>query len=215
MCSSTCEIIYEILKFYNYALSTENQGKLYSGIITDTNNFTVGNIGGRTHLIVSEIVENINRNEIYRHFLQNNSLKQMQMLSVAIENLKSFENSQILMSHIDKLVSEEKNASFEDFASIVNELSKISNSKLICFIYPKGNSYYVSLRAQPGFDVSQIAAKNNGGGHTGAAAFLTDIEDVFKITPLSLANMHSEATLVALNTPLIFKSITFSNISSV
>lgn len=192
MCSSTCEIIYSILKFYNYDISTKNQGKLYAGIITDTNNFTVGNIGKNTYLVISEIIDNINPNNIYKHFLQNNSLKQMEMLSIAINNLKSYNNSQILISNISKEQSKQKNASFEDFAIVVNELSKISNSKLICFIYPKNDLYYVSMRAKPEFDVSKIAVKYNGGGHTGAAAFLTEINNLSEIETTILKEFKSQ-----------------------
>lgn len=181
MSSSTCEIIYKILKYFNYEISVENQGKLYAGIITDTNNFSVGNISQETHLIVSEIIDNINQNEIYKHFLQNTSLKQMEMLSLAIQNLKSYDNSQILISNISKDIAKQTNATFEDFSTIVNELIKISNSKLICFIYPKGDSYYVSLRAKSEYDVSQIAVKFNGGGHVGAAAFLSNNDNLSQI----------------------------------
>ena len=69
LCSSTCEIVYNILNSFNFEISKANQGKLYAGLITDTNNFTVGKITNTTFKIASEFTDNINREEIYKAFL--------------------------------------------------------------------------------------------------------------------------------------------------
>ena len=70
-CSSTCEIIYSILKHFKYCISIEDQGKLYAGIITDSNNFTVGTFNKKTFKITSEFIDNINKDGIHKHFLKN------------------------------------------------------------------------------------------------------------------------------------------------
>ena len=87
ICSSTCEIIYNICETFNYTIPNANQGKLYAGIIADTNNFSVGEISERTFITASKLCSNINRAEIYSTFLASNSLKNMQMLALAIQNL--------------------------------------------------------------------------------------------------------------------------------
>ena len=110
--SSTCEIIYSILKSFKYNISPENQGKLYAGIITDTNNFTVGNITPLSFKIAGEFSNNINRENIYNHFLANNSLKNMQLLSLAIQNTVTFEHGQIIISHITHEQSQKFKATF-------------------------------------------------------------------------------------------------------
>ena len=203
MCSSTCEIIYSILKDFNYEINRKNQGKLYAGIITDTNNFTVGNITKRTHLIVSEIIENIKSNDIYNTFLQNTTAKQMKMLSLAINNLKYFQDNKILISHITKEEAEQYNTTFEDFANIIKELSTIEKSILVCFIYPKHNNYYVSLRAKPSFDVSSIAVKFQGGGHKGAAAYLSN-KTIYEIEQEILNELTNELKSKNVETKRIF-----------
>ena len=73
--SSNCEIIYSIFKHFKQEISVENQGKLYAGLITDTNNFTVGRITSKTFKIASEFEPNIEREAIYNNFLANNTLK--------------------------------------------------------------------------------------------------------------------------------------------
>lgn len=169
--SSTCEIIYDILKQFKFNISKENQGKIYAGLITDTNNFTVGKINKRTFKIASEVESNINRENIYNNFLANNTLKNMQLLSLAIQNTVSFEHGQIIISHITYEEAKKFKATFEDYYGIINNLATISTAKYICFIKPKDNHYYVGMRGRKGADVSKIAKKNGGGGHIGAAAF--------------------------------------------
>lgn len=174
MCSSTCEILYSILKEYKFKLSKANQGKLYAGIITDTNNFTVGNFNKRTFKIASEVSNNINVSEIYNHFLSNTTLRQMQLISIAIHNLTSFQHGQIIISHITNQDLDKYNARPDDCSVIINKLATISGNKLVCLIYPKENNLYVSMRAKGNLDISMIAKQNGGGGHRGAAAFLSN-----------------------------------------
>jgi len=174
MCSSTCEIVFSILEYFNFKLSIKNQEKLYAGLITDTNNFTVGNFGKRTFEIAAKISENIKVQKIYLEYLSNTSLKQMQLLSIAIQNIESIENEQIIISYASKNDLSNLNASTEDCSVIINKLATVQGNQLTCFIYNKSNSYYVSMRAKDKYDVSKIAKINGGGGHKGAAAFLSN-----------------------------------------
>ncbi len=174
LCSSTCEIVYSILKSFNYETNSKQQGKLYAGIITDTNNFIVGALTNRTFKFVSEFAENIDRELIYRTFLANNSTKSMKLLALAIKNIQAFENNQIIITHLTKEDVNRHNAEHNDMCGIVNQIASINSAKLVCFIEPKNNLYYASMRAKKGYDVSKIATQHGGGGHIGAAAFVSN-----------------------------------------
>ena len=178
--SSTCEIVYSIIKFFKYVLNKKNKSNIYAGIITDTNNFTVGNFNQITFKIMSEIIDDIDHEHIYNNFFSNNSLKNMQILAKSINNIKTYYDNKILISHISLKEAEDFNITNDDYLGIINRLSTITNSLLICFIYPKDKQYYVSMRAKQNLKVSQLAKENGGGGHDGAAAFLSDktIEEI-------------------------------------
>ena len=171
--SSTCEIIYKLTKYFKYQINVQNQGKIYAGIITDTNNFSVGNFNQQTFNLVAEIIDNIDSESIYNKFLQTNSLKSMNILSKAINNISTYKNGCILVSHITQEEAKKLKTSPEDYVGIINKLATIENNLLTCFIYPQGNEFYVSMRAKKGYKLSQIAKENGGGGHDGAAAFLS------------------------------------------
>lgn len=191
ICSSTCEIVYEITKEFKHSLTSQEKGKLYSGIITDTNNFSVGEIDSRTFRIVSELVPYINRDLIYKTFLSNTSLKNKQVEALAINNLTSHENEQIIISHISHNEAKNYQIAVHDYDGIINNLAKINTASLICLIESKHEKYYVSMRAKHGLDVSQIAKNNGGGGHTGAAAF-TSCDEIENIKTLILNSFKEE-----------------------
>ena len=169
--SSTCELIFKIMKEFNFKLSTKNKGRLYAGMMTDTCNFTVGNFNKNTLKLVSEIIDSIDHQSIYQQFLNKNSLTTMNVLSVAISNISTYENGKILISQISHTQSKTIKANPEDYSCITNKLSSITGNLFTAFIYPKNNEYYVSLRCKPGYNVAEIANKRNGGGHICAAAF--------------------------------------------
>ncbi len=203
-CSSTCEIVYSILNHFKYKIPTKLQGKLYAGIITDTNNFTVGKFGKRTFKIASELISNIDAEKIYRHFLATTTQRQMQLLSIAIQNLTSLNHGQILISHITEKELKQFKANSEDCSIIINKLATISNCKLVCFTYPKPNSYYVSMRAKQGYNVSTIAKENGGGGHIGAAAFNSD-KKLFEIEEYIIKNFTKQLENKTCKTEKLFK----------
>ena len=172
-------------------------GRIYAGMITDTYNFSVGERTPNTFKIVAEICDKINMDNIHENFFETNSLKNRQLLSLAIRNIYAMENEQILISHISHEEAQAYHVIFDDYVGIINSLATIAGNKLVCFIESNGPDYYVSMRAKKGYDVSAIAQKHNGGGHKGAAAFncsgtLEEIETMMKKEFVELLHSSKE-----------------------
>ncbi len=172
--SSTCEIVYKILKAYNYKFSSKIYGKIYAGIITDTNNFSVGAITKNTFKIASACFNYIDSGAIYNNFFNSNTIRNMNLLALAIQNIITLEDGKIILTQITREQARLYKAKFDDYTGIINRLATISGNCLVCFVQPKDNQYYVSMRAKRGYDVAMIAKKFGGGGHIGAAAYLSN-----------------------------------------
>lgn len=185
ICSSTCEIVSSVCKAFGYNLNESQKAKIYAGIITDTNNFQVGAIKSRTFKVASECCDQIDTNALYRFYFENNSIKNMQMLSIALQNMTTFEGGKILITQITKEEAKKYKTKNEDFSGIANRLNTITGVKMLCFIEPKDDFYYVSMRSKPGYNVAVIAQKNGGGGHVGASAF-NSTESIEKIEQMVL-----------------------------
>ncbi len=204
ICSSTCEIVYSIIKEFNYSLSTIQQGKLYAGIITDTDNFKVGAISNRTFQIISEFAENVDREAIYNAFLANNTHKSMQLLSIAINNISSYNDGQIIITSISQNEAKSVSANHNDMCAIVNQIATINTAKLVCFIEPRNDKYYASMRSKQGYDVSEIARRNGGGGHVGAAAFVSELS-LEETKELILKEFETQLANVIPSKKILFK----------
>ena len=172
--SSTCEILYALLKKYKYEFSPFDYGIVYAGIITDTNNLSVGAMNSNTFKIISECFPHIDQQAIYNHFFSQNTLRNMKLFALAIENIVTFSHGKIIITHITHEEAKRYKAGDNDYVGIINRLATISGNKLVCFSYPKGEEYYVSMRAKRGYDCSQIALTRGGGGHKGASAYLSN-----------------------------------------
>lgn len=173
--SSTCEIVFDILLEFKHKFSKADYGMLYAGIITDTNNLTVGARSEHTFALTGICVQNVESYPIYENFMLNNTKQNMNILSLAIQNAKYHENGKIIISHITKKQAEENNITQDNYTGIINRLSTINGARLVGFIYPKQGEFYVSMRGRAGFDIGSIAKQNGGGGHTGAAAYMSNL----------------------------------------
>lgn len=186
--SSATELTYKILKENGYKFTKADYGKVYVGIMSDTGCLSVGVRTEKTYNIVGKCYANIDAGKIYSKIIATNSLKNMQLLALSINNMKVIKDGAILITHISKDESRTYNSKPEDYTGIVNRLQNIQGSKFICFIYPNSDGqYYVSMRCKEGYSVEQVASKYNGGGHVCAAAFrsMGDIEDIEnKVLPL-------------------------------
>lgn len=173
--ASTSEIIFKLLENFNYHFTEQNYKNIYSGIITDTNNFTTPNLTQTTFEVVSKIINKINFIEIYNNFFSNYSINSAKLYSFALKNLVSLKNNKILISFLNKKHFKKSNSTINNTTGIINKIATISGNILTCLIYPKEKEFYVSLRAKNGYNVANIAKKFGGGGHVGAAGFLTKI----------------------------------------
>ncbi len=169
--SSTCEIVFKIVKSFKFKLNKGQLGRLYAGVIADTNNLTVGQMTPTTFSLIAQAVKVVDIKRIYNNYFLTNSLKSAQLYALAVQNLVSLDAGRILITHITHEQAENYKARHENYTGISNRLCAIKESKMICFIHPRGNEYYASMRCKEGYDVSKIAKKFGGGGHTCAAAY--------------------------------------------
>ena len=188
--SSTCELVYKIFNHFTYNPSKEDKGRLYAGTITDTNNLSVGALNKYTFKMISDFADDIDIFSINEYFFSIATLKNAQIYSKAIENIKSISNGQILASFITNEEAAYFNAKPDDYNGIVNRISNLNGCKFAIFIHPKDEEFYISLRCKNSYDVSVIAKKMGGGGHKGASGFTSNksIECIIDSLALEINN---------------------------
>ena len=171
--SSTCEGLYLLFNIRQKTISDDVCKLIYSGIITDTNNLTQGNVTIRTHRVVADFMsKHIDLEALKEHFFKSNTKSKTFLLQKALATLNFFLGDRVAFMKLTKQDFIETESTFEDSVGIVNHGVDIKGVDIaIIAIKKEDNSYYVSLRSKNGIDVSVIAQAMGGGGHETMAAF--------------------------------------------
>ncbi len=172
--SSTCEIVFDIMKDYKYTFNKGIYARIYAGIITDTNNFQWGDMSRHTFEIAGECYPHVDARGLFEYYLGSNSVKNMTLFANAIANISLHSDERIALCHVTHEYKNKLDAGTEDFLGIANRISTLENTQITCFIEPREDGYNYEMRAKPGFDVSVVAKHFGGGGHKGAAAFTSN-----------------------------------------
>ena len=169
--SSACEVVFRSFEPY-FTLNVRLSTIFYMGIYADTGGFVYSNTHSSTFAILSKLlVYDIHPDEIVQNYFMQISLGAFEMFRRAIDSVKFYENGQIAVSLLKNTDFEETKVSYTDSKMIVDYLQRIAGVKVAINIFePEKGEFHISLRtASPDVDVSLIAKKFNGGGHTRAS----------------------------------------------
>lgn len=165
---SCAQVIYYLFKDGNVQLTKEIGEDLLVGSITDTNGFSNDNVNKETFLMTAELMAlGINVHELYYNLLLKKSKAQHELMKMAIQRLEFYGNGRVVFSYISHEDMENVGAKKGDHEGLVDIGRNISGVDISIFMR-EDNGYNVSFRSN-GFDVSRIALKFGGGGHTVAA----------------------------------------------
>lgn len=165
--SSTCEIIYEILKELEIELDGAIAKSLYMGILTDTGGFRHSNTTSRTHEVAAELLkENFSHTELYEELFSNTAYEAMKILGRALEKMELFFDGQVSFSCITTKDMEELGADSTHLGIVIDKLKSIKGVRVAIFLSERGDGEIkLSMRADGTVDICKIAVEFGGGGH--------------------------------------------------
>ncbi|MDR1687643.1 MAG: DHH family phosphoesterase [Clostridiales bacterium] len=167
--SSTCEIIYKIIKKHFY-IDEKIASALYAGIADDTGGFCHSYASADTYEIASELVKyKIPFSKIYNEILNAHSMREVYALKKVIENIVELPEKQITYSKVTLKEMELAGITHKDFEGTAGYLVNIRGVRAAFFVWetPDGTCR-ISLRSKD-VNVSDAASKLGGGGHFNAA----------------------------------------------
>ena len=172
--SSASEIVFEFIKliFTENKLNIDAASCIFSGIMTDTNCFSVNSSKKRTYEIVSELLETgVQKDYIYDKVYNNYSLNRMRLLGYVLDKkLKLIENNSVAYFSISSDEQKQYDFTNGDSDGFVNYPLSISGVNISVFLTEKSDYIKLSFRSNGDYDVNMFARKYfNGGGHKNAA----------------------------------------------
>ena len=189
MCS-TSEMIYHFFEMLNDTelIDPKIATCLYVGIMTDTGSFRFSSTTSTTHRVIADLIDKGAANsEIHSSVYDNNSYNRLQLLGLALNNLKIIPHLNTAYISLSQQELNKHNFKKGDTEGVVNYGLSIKGVKFAAiFIGHKQEGIVkISFRSKDDFDVNEFArAHFNGGGHVNAAGGrselkLTDTIDKF------------------------------------
>lgn len=143
-------------------------GWLLLGIVTDTLGFRTSNTSARTMATAARLMETgADLYAIMDQVFNTRPLAQVQLWGRTLSGVKS--DGRTLWASITRAMLSETGAKEEEAEGIASFLAGVRSHKVFALLKERGDGTRVSLRSNPGVDVSGIATRFGGGGHKQAA----------------------------------------------
>jgi phosphoesterase RecJ-like protein len=188
--SSTGEIIYKILKSLGIEINKNIAKAIYVAIASDTGCFMYSNTGVETFLITSELMKTeFNRDEINTTLFMSTPIEKFELSSEALSNAEFSYENKVAICVVDNDLIQKYNTDNTD--DIAESLRNIEGVEVSALIVKRIDGYKVSLRSKAFVDLSIIALKNGGGGHSRAAGYTSNLQNVEDIKSLLLNELRA------------------------
>jgi phosphoesterase RecJ-like protein len=180
--SSTCEVLYGLIRSSKIGLDYDIATCLYTGIFTDTGGFSYDNTGSRTHAIAAHLLKyGIDVEGIWCLLNRVENPNFIILTSLVLGTLK-VEGERV--AHITLTKEMEKRCGFENIGLeadiLLRHIRPLRGVKVSILFRELGDARIkVSMRTSSTIDMDKIARRFGGGGHPQAAGCIlyTSLED--------------------------------------
>jgi len=171
--SSTCELIFNLYKDHNIdQIDAEVAKALYTGLITDTGSLQYDSVKPETMEAAASLLRrgNFKPNLVAERVFSNQTLPQLQLLSLSMGTIELFENNQIAVMTVTKEMMEKTGTTNADTGGFVSYPLSITGIKAAVLLKDLDeDGVKMSLRSKSDVDVNIWARELGGGGHKKAA----------------------------------------------
>ena len=169
--AAACECIYDIFFMLNQPLDLVMAEALYTGISTDTGCFKFSNTTPKTLVTAAALMEkDVDFAEINRIMFDTKTHGRMAIEKKAMNKVKLYFEGQVAVMSVTTKMKLDSGCTDGDLEGITAIPRTIEGVKIGVTLRQKAPRVWkVSMRSYPPYDVSQICACMNGGGHKYAA----------------------------------------------
>ena len=169
--ASTALIVLDLLKFAGWPVTEKIAESLFVALATDTGWFQFSNSDSRVYRACAELIDaGVKPTQIYDHLYLNFSQERFKLMAGMLDKLELHLDGRFALMQITRQDFEQTGAAYSDTENLINECHRIDSVEASAlFIELKDGRIRCSLRSRGPIDVSKIAAKFGGGGHTMAA----------------------------------------------
>ena len=196
--AATAEIIYFIIKELGVEIDKPIAECIYAGICTDTGGFRFRNTTSQSHLIAAELLKfELDVVQMYFSFFEANTFSKIKITGYVSSTLDFYYGGKLAIAVIPLEVFQGYDATDEDSDGLVNIGRSVRGVEISILAREiKEGFFKVNFRSMGATDVSAIAAKFDGGGHTAASgcSLYASADEVKEILIQSVKNELNQTT---------------------
>jgi len=191
--SSVCEIIWRFMRLQKWNITKEIATGLYTGIMTDTGNFSFSNTKISTHYAAADLLKNGIDPNLINLSVGSKSIEGVHLWGIALSKMRlTGSRKQIGFSYITLDDFRSTGADHSDTEFLVNQILLIHGIEVAALLVEDVMQVRVSLRSIKGsISVSKIARRLGGGGHELAAGAVCK-ESINEVIPRVLNMIEEE-----------------------
>lgn len=170
--SSTCELVYHLYAAHDASQIDAGAAKaMFMGIVTDTGSFQFDSVSSGTMHAAADLLERggFKPNEIAERIYASRPLRQLKLLSMALETIALYADGQFATISITQEMLAKTGSTKEDTEGFVQYPLSVEGVKACILLREDGDRIKLSLRSQSSVDVNKWARRFDGGGHKKAA----------------------------------------------
>ena len=172
--SSTCELVYRLIKALKVSIDKELCRLLISGIYTDTGCLKFSNSYSSSFETVAELLKigGFAMDELTVPLFNNLTLEAFNLKRLAHNRIEFFENNEIAIITLTPKDFRELNVAFDETKGLTDIAMQIGSVKIVALVSASDQEpdvYYVSLRTKGEYSAKNIAENFGGGGHLKAS----------------------------------------------
>jgi phosphoesterase RecJ-like protein len=178
--SCTAEILYSLTKDLGVEVTPAIAYALYVGLVTDTGRFQYENTTARSHRMAADLIDKgVDVHQTFRRLFENVPIEKLQLLERVLSRMQRFDEGRLTLSYLERRDYEETKTDESYSEGIIDSIRALEGTVVAALVREqlrpeREGIRKVSLRAASDqVDVSEIARKENGGGHRQAAGFST------------------------------------------
>src|SRR5215210_2686682 len=184
--SSTGELLRDLFRELDVAITPEIAEALYIALVTDTGRFQYTNTTPKSLRLAADLVDaGADLHRIFQGVYESVQFAKLKLLARALERAQVYEGGRLVVSYLVRDDFHQVGAAEPYSEGIIDYLRAVEGADMAVLIRepPRsgGPARRVSLRAsRDELDVSAIARKSGGGGHPQAAGFSSEasIEEI-------------------------------------
>jgi bifunctional oligoribonuclease and PAP phosphatase NrnA len=174
--SSTCELVWRLVRTMDGAVPVETAICLYAGLVTDTGRFQYEAVTADTLRVGAELREfPFDHAGLVQALYEDNGLAYLRLLGVALERIVLDRDADLVWTYLTQADLARSGIDPGETDDLIDVVRTAREADVTAVIKQQADGRFkVSMRSRGGHDVATAAARFGGGGHRLAAGYTSE-----------------------------------------